>query len=405
MTVVLDHVQDTNGIERHRLEQLYPVPEFVKSAAADSLVPQTGPWADPRRIGGKPPLYPCHTKAATFLSALFWAEKRADYEAVFRKRDADVVQERLEQFIDTWGLRSEVDAVRTKRAELIKGAADAELPDSAFALVYVDGDGHKHRTLRMKTAGEVKQAAAWLARQVDSPTLDESSRPLLSFTDRNVVAVKVMAKAAAFGADLGEHELTVQRQAGLGVCDPQAVVGMLRNRAKLAKTAAQQEGIAALAAAVEKNPRGALNLDKDMRVKMAALIADTIDPAIGLLGKYTPMLPRPEDVLFQVTYKEAGDIASNGCELVTGAIFDKRLFSKLSLDKIRGALGDEIAEAMTDGLALDIEKMADVAATLPRGDAQTLAQLFDEAGIPALRKDAGFHVIDNETLARLQSQY
>ena len=37
MTLILDHTQDLNGSNQHRLTQLYAPPEFVKQASHEQL--------------------------------------------------------------------------------------------------------------------------------------------------------------------------------------------------------------------------------------------------------------------------------------------------------------------------------------------------------------------------------
>ena len=79
MDVVLDQVQDVTGREIHRLTSLYTPPDFVKSASHDSICgnAQSLPnnvYADPRYRR-----YPCHTAAATWMSAAFFAEKQGSY--------------------------------------------------------------------------------------------------------------------------------------------------------------------------------------------------------------------------------------------------------------------------------------------------------------------------------------
>ena len=72
----LDQTQDISGRETHRLTALFPPPDFVKSASQDRVAGgdnlQRHMYADPLAK-----LYPCHTAPATWMSALFFEDKRA----------------------------------------------------------------------------------------------------------------------------------------------------------------------------------------------------------------------------------------------------------------------------------------------------------------------------------------
>ena len=146
-------------MELKRFSLIHDFPEYVKKADLnETLRPTDLPlnvYADPRP-GMR--VYPCHTPASTYLSSIYFAEKRSEY----RPNDAARVQQRLDHYIDYWAIRGDVDAAVTKQASL-KKTSDDHLPDSDFAIVWVnDETGEKIRNCRMKSAAEVKAAADWL---------------------------------------------------------------------------------------------------------------------------------------------------------------------------------------------------------------------------------------------------
>ena len=75
---ILDHTQDLSGVETHRLTSLYAPPEFVKTASHEQLYGPEGGGL-PNHVFADPVhrLYPCHTKAATWMSCLFFMDKMA----------------------------------------------------------------------------------------------------------------------------------------------------------------------------------------------------------------------------------------------------------------------------------------------------------------------------------------
>lgn len=364
---VLDPTLDTNGVELHRLAKLYDLPDFVKKAdMAATLQPKDLPpvaYGDPRSNQ-----WPLHTKAATFLSALYFAENGNAYH----RKEAAMVQQRLDAAVDHWGLAGEVTTMRQKHAAYHQDL-DSQLPDSDYAYVWASDDGQKHRHLRMKNAAEVKAAADWLARYVDA----------LPYSDRNVIAGKILQKAAAYGATLGdsEMEIFVERQAGRGVCNPDDVVRMVRNRAKLATDATLRHGFEKLAHTIET--KGMLALRPDNLVKLAETI-DQLDRLCKLAGKYTDLIKRPEDVLFSCTYKEAKDAVGDAVPLVTGRVFDKKAFSRIRLNDLQDMMGQELANEVAEGLNVNTEKLAELAPTFPRPDAEAFESILADMGIPPL---------------------
>jgi hypothetical protein len=378
--IVLDHVADANGAELHRLSKLYEFPDFVKQADLDETLRPgklaASVYADPRTADK---LYPCHTPASTWLSCLYFEEKQGS----FHKKDRPLIRERLDHYAEYWGVKEAVDAMREAHSEMHKNADDL-LPDADFVFVRVLDTGHKERHWRLKNAAEVKAAAASL----------HEYRDHLPFTDRNVIAAKVLEKAAAYGASLGDHEQFVERQAGRGVCNPDDVVQMLKGRAKLARDAQHRTMITKLAEIVESKPASALT--PDMLVKLAETV-DMVDRANGLVrnnvGYYTDVLPRPEDVIFASTYKEVAAGVGAACALTTGSVYDKTEFSKVSADDLANLFGPDILNQVTTGLDVDAEKLAELAETFPRPDAELFEDLLKATGIPPMaHKAASDHV-------------
>jgi hypothetical protein len=365
--LVLDHVADVNGVELHRMAKLYGLPDFVKTADdAETLRPGQLPksvYADPATNH-----YPCHTPASTYLSCVFFTEKQANYHPKNRAR----VQTQLDAFVKHWGIKSAVDEMRVKYEASHKNADD-RLPDSDFAFVFVTDDGSKTRHWRMKNAAEVKAAADALFTNKDMP-----------FSDRNVIANKILTKAAQYGASLGEHETFVERQAGRGVCDPEQVCVMLQNRARLVKSAQQRDAMVKLADGIAKNPH---SLTPDKLVELAVTI-DKLDRMHKLAGHYTEAIPDPVNVIFSSTYGQIKQATDSACALTTGAVYDSSQFSKIALNELRDLFGGEFADEVSTGLELDPIKLAEQVSALPRPEAEMFEQMLDAAGVPPMAHKA-----------------
>lgn len=395
MPTGLDPTADRSGAELSRLARRYTLPDFVKQADMQRVfAPRdraAGFFADmPHRE------YPCDTAPATFLSAMYFLDKAAQ----FHPKEAERIEERLSQFADYWGIKEAYVRLRGEARQSYKAAAAAgeqpHLPDSAYGYVHVDPEtGHKERRLRLASALDCKEAAEWL----------HHHRAMVPFLERHAIAQRVRGQAARLGANLGKLAEFVERQAGRGVCNPDEVNRMLQQRVALAKTAAQRETATKLADAVRQEARQALH--PGVLVKLAAAV-DSMDRLMGLHTRYDASIQPPEDVLFQVTYTKIASLHNEHVTTHTGRIYDKQALSRLSLDDVRGVFGDEFVERVRDGINISAAKMAEEAATLPRPDAEMLDDLLHDRGVaPVMTKAAAARPIGlaPQTLRALAQQY
>lgn len=381
---LLDPASDTTRTELVHISKRYDMPDFVKKAELDSTM-EPGQiaitaYADPVRKK-----FACHTAAATWLSAAYFHDKSAEYHI----KDREKICERLEKFAEYFSIRPFYDNIVKKAEEL----RDSTLPDSSYAYVWKGNDGSKERFYPLDTTANIKIAAEWLYKEKDA----------MPFSYRNVIANKILEKAASKGAALGE-ELTdfVEKQAGRGIPDIDALYIAIQRRAQLASNATHRDAIEKLANAVKETPTVALQPSE--LVKLAETL-DTVDHAIGLRGKYTELLPRPEDVIFSVTLTKAAADYSKLCTLQTGAIYEKDQLGKLAREDVESLFGSDFANEVCTGLEVNAEKLAEVAHTLPRPDAELLEALLGEAGQqPQLGKTAGM-ALDDATLEELAAAY
>ncbi len=385
-SMILDPTSDKNKTELVKIAQRYDFPQFVRNADLEAtMVPETiavTAYADP--VHKK---YACHSASATWLSAAYFHEKSAEYHPNEQNR----ICERFQKFADYFAIRPAYDAI-VKRAAELRGSD--QLPDSIYAYVWQSKDGNKERYYPMTNALQVKTAAEWLQSNCDR----------IPFVDRNRISNKILEKAARYGTNMGEAITDfVEKQAGRGIPDPAEVCYMLENRAKLAKKQDQRDAIMKLAAAVRTTPRTALQ-PKEL-IKLAAIV-DLIDHNIGLKGKYTDLIPRAEDVIFKVSYTKAAADIGELCTLQTGNAYDKSQFAKLAREDVISLFGNDFADEVCRGFDIDPEKIAEVAHTLPRPDAELLERLMSEAGQhPQLSKSAEFREIDDKTLEELAKAY
>jgi hypothetical protein len=372
--IPLDHAHDVSGRETHRLTALYSVPDFVKSAAAERLVgDDTLPrhmYADQR---GK--LYPCHNAPATWMSALFFADKQAQFEPVV----AEAIQTRIHKAAEYFGIFGLVKEIEEKAAAANNVNLN-DASDSDFAVVWVNGSNQsKERHWPLRNAEEVKFAAAHFRQYRDQ----------FVFNDRHQIAVKILEKAAQYSADISAAEGSLEHAAGLGGCAAKVASAMLKDRVRL--TQRQYSDLAGeltkLAEAIEQNPERARSVET--RLKLASAV-DTFDRSTHLDRLYADGgLPRAEEVLFAVTEKVARDFMSQNIETTTGNVYDLDDLEKLAVDDVREWMGDDFVDAVTaGGVYMDRDKLAAVVPTLDRGAAAMFDRLVQEKNAAAVVKQA-----------------
>lgn len=373
MTAIpLDYAHDISGRETHRLTALYPQPDFVKSAAADRLAGDGLPrhlYADQ-----KSKLYPCHTAPATWMSALFFADKAAQFD---EKTAADI-QSKIHQAAEYFGISGLVAELETKMAASQTNDLSS-LPDADFAIVWSAANANKERHWPLRNATEVKFAASHFKQYRDQ----------FCFDDRHVIATKILEKASQYGADVSEADGSLELAAGYGACAAKVASDMLKDRVRLTQ---RQHGQLAselfkLAELIDQNPEKAREVGT--RLKLASAV-DTFDRDTHLDRLYSAGgLPRPEEVLFAVTEKVARDFMNQNVETTTGNVYDLTDLEKLAVEDVRDWMGDDFADAVSaGGVYMDRDKLAAIVPTLDRGMAATFDRLVQEKNAAAVVKQA-----------------
>jgi hypothetical protein len=361
---VLDHTQDLSGAEQHRLTSLYPPPAFVKAAAHDRLCGDPEKTAAHSYADQANRQFPCHTAPATWMSALFFFDKQAQLQSA----RAEVIEKRIKVAAHYFNIGQIIEDLQTKIA------ADAQADDD-FALVWVSDDS-KERHYPLRNPAEIKTAAAWFTQFRDE----------FHFHDRNRIAEKILEKAAAHQVPLDESEM-LACTAGRGYCAGSTIAGMLEKRGDLvARTHGEHaREVRALAHIVRQNHTDVR--DHAFRMKMAAVV-DMFDRDTKLNRMYDDGgLERPEEVLFQVTEKAASDFLNAHVQMTSGTIYEKTAFEALDREVVSRWMGTELADEVCNGTQVDPTKLAVIAATLPRPDAEMFDRMASEAGVNVFARD------------------
>lgn len=387
---ILDHTRDISGRETHRLLSLYPAPDFVKSANHERL--HGDPEKLARHLYAEPrqKLYPCHTAPATWMSALWFNEKRASFD----EKTASAIEERISAAASYFGIAGLLGEMREKVAAAASNELN-NLPDDDFAIVWRAESGEVERHWPLRNATEVKFAAAHFKRYRDE----------FVFADRYKIANKILDKALAYGADISPAEGCLDTAAGRGVCAVKVAADLLRERAKLTQRtyAGLSQEMTKLAELLESNPLEAAR--EECRFKVASIV-DQFDRDTKLHRLYSEGLDRPEDVLFAVTEKAARDFMAEHVETTTGNVYALADLEKLAVEEIRAALGDDFADAVSaGGVYTDRDKLATIVPTLDRGMAATLDRLMTEKkAYPVATNAANAALLSDDALYDLAAQ-
>lgn len=388
---ILDQTRDISGRETHRLLSLYGTPDFVKNAGHEKLCgnSETMPrhmYADPYRK-----LYPCHTAPATWMSSLFFSDKRASFD----EKTASEIQAKLEKSAEYFGIKGLMAQTQEKVAADTNNEL-AKLDDTHFAIVWAGDNGQTERHWPLRNATEVKFAAAHF----------ETYRDDFTFADRNKIANKILDKALEYGAPIADQEHMLEAAAGRGMCAAKVAAQMLRERALLTKRshAALSAELSKLAATIEANPDDART--EDCRLKLASVV-DGFDRETKLFRLYgAGGLSRPEEILFAITEKVARDFTSQHVQTTTGNVYDLDDLEKLAVEEVRNWMGDDFVDAVSDGgVFMDRSKLAAIVPTLDRGMAATLDRLLTESGAsPAVKAAEEAPLMSPERLYALANQ-
>jgi hypothetical protein len=374
MKPILDQTGDLNGQQTHRLTTLYRTPEFVKEASSDAICgPDEGMpsrcYADPVHH-----IFPIHTKAATWISTLFFIDNKDNYPV----KTAALIEKNLDNSARFHGIYKELQELKQEMVKKANRDPDKSLPNSDFALILELDDGTVERHYPLRNAKEVKTAASYLKR----------FQGVMPYRERQKMAQRILDKANDYGAGLDDLEDFTEKQAGYGVCAASDAANLLRNRASLMRRKGLSPEIRdeyeKMAQTCLSHPEQARQ--RDNLVKLASLI-DGIDRIYGLHKE--PELEKPEDVLFGVTVKCAEQFVSDHCVTITGNMYKIADLRKVALDDLRDVFGDEFAdEVSAGGLVVSPEKLAEHASALPRTEAEMLDRLFNQSGIAPMAKEA-----------------
>lgn len=362
---MLDHTQDLTGAEQWRLTQLYSPPGYVKQASASQLyeLPDDAPrtcYAYPVRR-----LYPIHTKAATWMSQLFFLEHGHSLDDEI----SQVVQDNLTKAAEYWQMGADLH-------NLVESYTDANrdnpnrIPREHFALVRQAADGSEIRQFPLRNSAEIAKAASWFV----------SHRDAFSIEDRRTMSRRILARADELDVPFDRIEL--DKSAGYGYCVPESVrEGWIAREDAVTTDEFKQAAIEARQL-VESIEPATLMADLDIRQKIADAM-ESFDVAAGLLQNGRRSVPPPEESLFPITPDVIKSAAASAVFLPDGSIYDKQAVSRLKLSDMETVMGATIANHCREfgSEFADTGKLAAVAGQFTQAESAAFSRLATMYGI------------------------
>lgn len=368
---VMDQTTDPNGQTLHKLTRLYDPPAFVKAASHDVIAGKSHGELPPNAYGDpRTSQFPIDAPASTYVSMMYFLDARPGLGKL-----AAAVEQRIDDAARYFGIEGHTKELKVKHAAFQKHDL-AQLADSDFGAIITYPGGKVERHLPLRNAGEVKAAFDFLGQWGKDFVYD----------DRRVISERVLRKAASLGGLSDAEEQKLTKMAGWGVGSAENAAQALFKRARALRTLGRnlplQEALATTAQACLEDP-SAFHAPTIMQ-KVASYI-DKVDREEGLQAAN---LGEPDD-LFQFTVKEAGDFRDGHVQLTTGTVYKKADLRQIDLSDVRDVMGGQFAELVSaGGLMLDVEKLAEQLATLPRGDAQLFDKLAEAVQVTPLVKKA-----------------
>jgi hypothetical protein len=352
-----------------RVAQLYDFPDYVKAADVDDAFPSQTRQLPVTVFGdAHTRSFAVHNKAACWLAAVDFEEQRTRFSSKYATR----VEAAITKAATAWGILPDVERVRNAAVGMRQTSLE-KLADSEFALVRHLGD-QVERQYPLRNAAESVAAATWFRKYAAEFTR----------RDRQTIARKIADRCEDTGAALddGTHEF-LDKVAGYGVPDCRQLGAAVAQRGRLVSNPAVSRELMKVAGLLYSAADGQ-PLSPDVLDGMLDNL-DVLDRNYRFTSRYGGDLMMPEEACYTVGLHKAAATLQEVVQLTSGHVYTKDALAELPLARVTDVFGVDIAEqCSSDGLFVDREKLAEVAATLPRQDALALHSLLQRHGVQEL---------------------
>lgn len=308
--------------------------------------------------------FPCHTKAATWVSSAYFIENYDKIKEPFRQMIGFNLEKHAQYFGIVPEIQHYVDVVSRKMTE-----KEAAAPEYMYAIEEQQPDGTVKRAGLISSEARAEEASNWVL----------SNRNELPLEKCGEIAERILDIAEAGHYTL-EKKAELERLVGSGFNDPESIKRQLVKRAKLGyrKSPAASAKMMEMADAFSNND---LYSNPEAMYKMACAV-DAYDHQMGLTAaRARGDINYPADIFYQYSLSEMQKVASSHVQLQTGETFDLEKLASINKNAFEEEFGTELADELYTGLKLDKEAAAAILPTLPRPQAQQLSVFLSEKNI------------------------
>lgn len=394
MTVNLSCLGDKHMIDQssdfgcqliYSIAKKYNLPEFVKYAKSDKLIPDDEIpaflYADPQNK-----LFPCHSKEATVISsALFFDQK---YKSGDNKQLHNFIRDRLYNFGKIYHISHILSELEKKAKEINTVNDDILNSDKYYCLIKTDKNGKTRKYFPVRNEKEAKAAVDYFVKHKFD----------MSFGDRHKMASNLLSKINKYKTPISRDEkYQLEKSAGTGLASPFDAAELIMSRVELLKSSKISDkdviiNLTKMAESLAKSKEP--YIDYDTSIKLAEMI-DKLDEKYNFKNMYGGLIQSPEDKLFYITIDAIKKAADEAVELTNGSVYRKEDLLKIPQDELENVFGEEMLDSVTNGVSIDEEKLCDVLETLPKPDADKLDELAKKYGIERLTKSASASLVSN----------
>ena len=338
-------------------------PEYVKAAQiSDVCPPEETPVSQFADVSNQK--YPCHTKAATWLSYYDFLENSSQHDETARQ----AISGRLEKYASYWGIYKDAMSLVRDYSTLAGTDVDDCLPDTAFA--YIDKAAGV-RTLPVTRKTEAAAAIIWLEKHANG-----------HWDVRNQIATRLLNRMDELNIEIPEKRAFLERVAGRGFSDKDDVVRAIKARIPMIKGAALQDRVRQLADHVGETYTSSLSMVPENSIKIAGLLY-SVDQDAGIRYEGKNAFQRPEDIFFAKSVSEIDAEKNAQVTSSSGHLYRRDELKGFPRNVIQDAYGDEVAEKVSTGITVDPEKLANYLQDCPVEDAEDFNKLASGRGIIA----------------------
>lgn len=355
MTRPIQSWMEPSNARLAKLASLVTLPAYVRQVNMTDLRPEENvkraSFADMNHKD-----YPCHTKAATYLSY-------ADFKFFGQSKLADAreIGNRLNHFVDYWQIRHDAQEI-----DKVAAAANKGLPDDHFAFVLKTGNT-KQRSLRIKDAAEIKEAIQFL----------KANQYELNISERKMASCNILDRVAKLATALTVPDVDfLEKQAGRGMPASQKdLVHALESRSFHCKQSHIDisNRFKKIAEQIKLTP-----VEGPAQLMKLATAIEQADCVTGLFGNYTDRLPSPNDLVFGVTPTAKTAAENNIFRTPTGRVYHASDLKKIALAEVTNLLGIDFTNSVRDGVHLDVAKLQNKMASSNIGHQRMLEAFFDK---------------------------